>query len=484
MNKPFIKLFHTPNRAYVFDVNNDELVQISEESFCYLSDILSDDNEPEALIPQELAELMERGYLESESRVKQIRHPHTDNLELFLDRKLTRVALQLTQQCNFRCKYCIYDERTSVKQRGHSSKRMSWETAKKAIDFLWAHSVDSRRVNVAFYGGEPLLEFPLIKKAVEYSESIFRGKQLSFSITTNATLLNEEMIRYFDEHIIPPMISLDGPKDINDQNRVFADGTGTYDTVMQRIDHIREIAPNLAKILLVSMVIDPENDFDCINDILLDEGELKTFGLMPSLVDREYDEEVVQTPESYIQKAQYQYFLSVLSHYGRFSKTMVSPIAAQTLNMALYDSNRIENGISLFQTDCPSGPCISGQSRLFVDVNGRLFPCERVSETSAAMCIGTLDEGFNIQRIIDQLNIGQLTETECRSCWCFRYCTICARHVSDASGNISAKRKLSFCETIRRNAHGKIMQHLFFKETPKLYQTQTRDVLKREVVFK
>ena len=144
--------------------------------------------------------LKEQGYFSTESYIKEVRHIYSDYLSVFLARKLTKITVQLTQNCNFRCKYCIYSETHNTRQRSHSTERMTWETAKKAIDFLREHSVDSPEVNIGFYGGEPLLEFPLLKKAVEYSEQQFEGKKLTFNITTNGTLLNDEMIYFFQEH--------------------------------------------------------------------------------------------------------------------------------------------------------------------------------------------------------------------------------------------------------------------------------------------
>ena len=176
---------------------------------------------------------------------------------------------------------------------------MTWETAKKAIDFLREHSVDSPEVNIGFYGGEPLLEFPLLKKAVEYSEQQFEGKKLTFNITTNGTLLNDEMIYFFQDHDVSLMISLDGPKEINDKNRVFANGKGTFDTVAKQISRIREIAPQYGAKLQISMVMDPSNDFDCINEICLNDSEFRTLSLQPAIVERDAGEDEVVFSEEY-----------------------------------------------------------------------------------------------------------------------------------------------------------------------------------------
>ena len=134
----------------------------------------------------------ECGYLSS-ANVKQIEHPLSNLSEHLLARGLEKMTLQVTQNCNLRCKYCIYSEVSNLSQRSHNENAMSFETAKNAIDFFGVHSRDKKQVAIGFYGGEPLLEFQLIKDAVSYAKKIFEGKDLSFHITTNATLMTDEM---------------------------------------------------------------------------------------------------------------------------------------------------------------------------------------------------------------------------------------------------------------------------------------------------
>lgn len=473
MRKPIIVLFSTPNRNYVFDVNKNEVIPLSDDSYAYLQQVLRGKG-ADLPVPPQVHALKEQGYCATDSCVKEVRHVYADYLDVFLTRKLSKITLQLTQNCNFRCKYCIYSETHNLRQRSHSTERMTLETAKKAIDFLWKHSVDSPDVNIGFYGGEPLLEFPLLKKAVEYSERLFEGKNLTFSVTTNGTLLNDEIISFFQEHDVSLMISLDGPKEINDKNRVFANGKGTFDTVAKQIGRIREIAPQYAAKLQISMVMDPSNDFDCINEICLDDSEFRTLSLQPAIVERDAGENEVVFSEEYTWKFEYQRFLSILSYYNRFPQDEVSPIARRSLLSAMKDYEQIEAGAALRKIDAPAGPCIPGQLRLFVNVHEQLFPCERVSEKSSAMCIGTLDDGFYLERAQAILNVGKLTGESCKSCWCFRYCTLCAKKADDGSGQLSAEEKLSHCKEARAGAYSQFCEYLLMKEIPTYYAEQMR----------
>ena len=148
MRAPFIQLFKTPRSQYVFDANKDEIFSVSPESFAFLKRCMSGEANVDDSEIKEIQELIQEGYLKTESIVKEIRHPYTPYLKCFLDRKLSKITLQVTQGCNLRCKYCIYSEDINKHQRSHSNKRMSWETAKKSLDFLWGHSADSDSTNI------------------------------------------------------------------------------------------------------------------------------------------------------------------------------------------------------------------------------------------------------------------------------------------------------------------------------------------------
>ncbi len=100
------------------------------------------------------------------------------------------------------------------------------------------------------------------------------------------------------------------------------------------------------------------------------------------------------------------------------------------------------------ERDHHGGPCVPGVQRLFVNVYGDLFPCERVSESSQVMKIGSLDEGFNIENIRRILNIGKITEEKCKNCWAFRFCQLCAASADVITG-FSAKKKMSHCNNVR-----------------------------------
>ncbi|MHB1313940.1 MAG: radical SAM protein [Christensenellales bacterium] len=179
---PLIHLFKTPYYHYVFDTNTNDLVRVDKDVYDALTDILAETAREDDLadpVKEKIVNLKEQGYLSS-NRVKVLEHPATDLLDYYQAHKVKAITLQVTQQCNMRCSYCIYSETDNPLQRSHANKRMSKETAKKCIDFLLEHSRDEDKLNIGFYGGEPLLEFDLLKFVVEYAKNRLLGKKIAF----------------------------------------------------------------------------------------------------------------------------------------------------------------------------------------------------------------------------------------------------------------------------------------------------------------
>lgn len=142
------------------------------------------------------------------------------------------IVLNVNTGCNLGCTYC-YKEDLAVPAKG---ERMSFEIAARSVDLLFEQAATRDKVNIIFFGGEPLTNMPLIRQVVEYAET--RGAQsakaVDFSLTTNATLLTPELVDYFDAHRFGISVSIDGPKAIHDRNRRTVGGHGTYDVVTRK----------------------------------------------------------------------------------------------------------------------------------------------------------------------------------------------------------------------------------------------------------
>lgn len=142
------------------------------------------------------------------------------------------ISLNVMQACNMKCIYCYGDGG----EYGHKDK-MSEEVALSAVDWLISNSGDEKTVNIVFFGGEPLMNFNLIKKVVKYSKKKCKkeNKSISFSITTNGTLFSDKVIKFLNENQFSITISIDGNKEIQDFNRPLANGKGSYDLIENKI---------------------------------------------------------------------------------------------------------------------------------------------------------------------------------------------------------------------------------------------------------
>lgn len=473
-SKPLILLYKTPLGFYFYETNKNEIVSVNEQLYKYIDAVMKDNKrevqQTKDVVVRQYQNLVDCGYL-SLNRVKKIKHTATDNLDLFLERKIDSITLQVTQKCNLRCSYCIYSESNYSNQRSHSNKMMSFETAKKAIDFFFAHSIDTKVPNISFYGGEPFLNKELIKQVVDYAKKVFEGRNLTFTTTTNATLLTNDLIDYLAKNKFNLMISLDGPKTIHNQNRIFASTKqGSYDIVIKNIEKIWERHPDYAKMVKLSMVINPQNNYEEINR-LFNNKFISKMKCLHSIVEKD-DDETIYFSDQYINDSLYNQFLGFLYITKRIKKDSIKRIALDEINNMQNEIQKIRYGI-LSDIAAPGGPCIPGKMRLFIDYNGNFYPCERVNETSACMHLGSLDTGFNIDNINSLLNIGNLTEDECRNCWAFTQCIICAKKV-DKNGVLSSEKKRKFCKESKEIAFSKIKNKILLFE---LYKHFSKVVL-------
>lgn len=163
------------------------------------------------------------------------------NMSVKKSYSISNLSLLLTQSCNLRCIYC-YGDGGEYGMMGS----MEEKTALRAVDWLIEQSGSVKKLNITFFGGEPFINFSMMKKVVNYAEerTASLNKTVSFSVTTNATLLDDEKISFIKEHNINTVISIDGPKEIQDKQRPFVSGQGSYDIILPRIKKLLQVMPN------------------------------------------------------------------------------------------------------------------------------------------------------------------------------------------------------------------------------------------------
>ena len=447
---PNIHLFSLYNQHYFYDVNTNIIMEVPKDIYVFLQTISSEKGinvkkEFESLKENDKKEinyLLSKGLLRKRETTCSICHPETEVLCDYYKNNLSSITLQVTQNCNLRCSYCIYSG--SYVNRTHNNKRMKVETAIKAVDFLHQHSAQSQIITIGFYGGEPLLEFDLIKEVVHYAEKLFLGKTLQFLITTNATLLSVNKARYLYDHKFHVTISLDGPQYIDNKNRVFAGSNkGTFQVIMENLNKINEDNPQALRDVSFNAVIDMNQDPSCTNEFFLHYDLVKEMDVGGNYVDtsNKKDKSILEPPQFYTD-TYYELFKLYLFQCTNIFSSYVPKLYG--FEISAIKHNLMERTIIYNVCSSPGGQCLPGIQRFFVNVDGFFYPCERVNEAAEDFIIGDLEKGFNVEKAKKLLNVSKITEDECNKCWCNKLCNQCISKAEE-NGKLSRNTRLSHC---------------------------------------
>lgn len=462
IKKPLIFVFELYTKYYLYDVNTKMIVGISKDLFVLLQNAKEDYIEIPNNLKNEVNKLLKYEIFSEPNFDYEIKYPQSELIEDILKSCMRTITLQVTQNCNLRCKYCVYSG--SYENRTHSNKRMDFETAKKTIDFLYEHSSLSESVGVGFYGGEPLLEIELLKKCVDYAKKVFYGKDLNFTVTTNATLLTDEVMDFLVENDFYVTVSFDGPQKVQDKNRVMADGgKGSYIIVMKNVERFLQRYPEYFEKIGFNVVLDPSNDFNCSNNFFMNYEMIKKNSARGVLVSTEGLKKDLEYDDSFNIAYNYEMFKNFLWSCGKIHDVGSKLTVAYIEQIEKLVADRAVGLDRNKKYAHPAGPCLIGANKFFVNTDGEFYPCERVDESIECTRIGNLDDGLDIEKIKMLLNIGKLTEDECKKCWAFQFCSQCLRSAVEGD-HLSKSKRLSKCNLSRYNAEQSLMDYIVLKE--------------------
>ena len=325
-----------------------------------------------------------------------------------IDHNLAQLILEVTQRCNFRCKYCIYN---SSYEGNHdfSAANMSWDTAKQAIDYLFAHSAERKNIYLTFYGGEPLLQFDLIKQATLYAQNLAtqESRNLYFNLTTNLSLMTAEMARFFAD--IPNFsltVSIDGLQECN-SCRVYADGRPTISDAERGMHYVCHAFREAGKGLTISSVLTPPFDYDKLDRI---NAYFENFPELPkeTSIVITYPSDGTYDCEAYTKRVYNNPRYWDLGSYDPLAKWQLTQAIRHSLSWdstnnlyfrALVDSmmrikNRFASEKPALRTSRIEACCVPGVRKVYVHTDGGLSICERIGTSPS---IGTIAEG-NLSR--------------------------------------------------------------------------------------
>ncbi|WP_447750407.1 quinohemoprotein amine dehydrogenase maturation protein [Pseudomonas nicosulfuronedens] len=345
---------------------------------------------------------------------------------------LNTVVLNVNTGCNLSCTYCYKEDL----DKPSAGKKMGAETAEASVEMLIQESPDEQRYTVVFFGGEPLSNRPLIEHMVAYCERRFGelGKTVDFVMTTNATLLTEEIVDWLNAHRFGISISIDGPKTVHDRNRITVGGQGTYDVVRRKADMLLsryKSRPVGARVTLTTGVTDVET----IWDHLFNEMGFAEVGFAP-----------VTSGD-----------VSSFNLTGDELKQVFANMKAlgrRYLDEALEGRNIGFSNLHQLITDIHEGqkkalPCGAGLKMLAVDHKGELNLCHRFTGSSLPT-FGNVHEGVKQAELNEFLSQRlDRTDTGCASCHIRNLCSGGCYHESYARYGDPAHPTYHYCELMR-----------------------------------
>ena len=445
--------FKTESRNYIYDTWTNAILEVDRNIYKLLPEIISDGKKEETTYPEDLAyaiseikQMRKEGYLKLE--LPEVETFPEDSLEKAMQSTLSsgprQVILNITERCNLRCRYCSFSGAYPA-NRVHSDRSMSWNLAQSALDWYFGHK-ERNEFNIGLYGGEPFLVFPLIKKIVQYSRKL-KGRNCHFSITTNATMLNDEICRFLIDEEFTTTISLDGPQEIHDRYRVDHNEKGSFKQTMEGIQRLYNLDPEgYSKRVVYSMVLAPPLDMIAIQQFI--EKNQKFFQGIPILA-------VSVNPHPSNVKTQLNNKLPEVSEnqqlfqlYKTFKKQLIEEKQASGLAGAYYSKEFIkihQRSMSPMNTKTVShGQCVPGVRKVFINTDGDMYMCERVSPI---LPIGKIPGGVNPKLVTDFLkNYSQFFKERCRDCWAIRLCDKCFNNIR-IGGEFSETRTRQMCKS-------------------------------------
>ena len=350
---------------------------------------------------------------------------------------LTTLVLNVTSKCNLSCTYCYEYGEDKIVEASRKPRFMNEETARQSVDFMFAEAGDSPMVHLTFFGGETLLNFKVLKSALAYAQerATVLGKTVDTSLTTNATLLREEIIDWIVEHDVGVTVSMDGGREQQDKFRVFSNGMGSYDVVLPNIQMLLERhrkRPVGARVTLTKQNLDVESIYRHLRDEL---GFWEVgFAPVTTSWQRDYaiQEDGFEAMLGQFQRLAHEWLQYALSgrHHG-FSNVR------DTIE-------EIHKGMS------KAYPCGAGLGLMGVATDDDVALCHRFAGSDAHK-IGSVTAGVDRAKQEDFLTKHHIAnKTDCSTCWARPICAGGCYHEAHTRYGASERPNLHYCEWIRR----------------------------------
>ena len=349
------------------------------------------------------------------------------------------LCLHIAHTCNLNCAYCFASQ---GKYQGERAL-MSFEVGKRALDFLIENSGSRHNLEVDFFGGEPLMNFDVVKKLVEYARSIEKekGKNFRFTLTTNGVLIDDDVIDFCNKEMSNVVLSLDGRKEVHDKFRVDYNGNGSWEKIIPKFKKLVDARNNKDYYMRGTFT---HHNPDFLEDI-------KT---MLDLGFTELSMEPVVCAEDDPSALTYDDLPVVLEQYEKLAQLMIKR-RKEGKPFTFYH----------YMIDLQGGPCIykrisgcgSGTEYMAVTPWGDLYPCHQFVGDEKYL-LGNIFDGVKNTAIQDEfMECNVYSREECKDCWARLYCSGgCAANAYHATGSVKGVYKYG-CELFKKRMECAIM---------------------------
>ncbi len=328
------------------------------------------------------------------------------------------LCLNIAHDCNLRCTYCFAKDGTYQGERG----LMTREVARAALDFLVEQSQNRKNLEVDFFGGEPLINFDVVRYAVEYGTELAqkRGKNIRFTLTTNGYALDEEKIDYINTHMKNLVISIDGRKETHDKERKTPGGNGSYDRVVQNAK--RAIQKRGDQEYYIRGTFTPEN-----LDFTQDVKAIYDMGFSSLSIEPVVTKGRLELKQEHMERVDQEY--DALAQYIEDLQVQGKPVC-----------------FFHFMVDLTSGPCLNkrlrgcgaGAEYIAVTPKGDVYPCHQFASQQAFYMGNVLkgDIDFTVAAPIADAHVQN--KPECKKCWAKYFCSGgCAANAYGQMGDVN-----------------------------------------------
>ena len=425
----------------IMDVNSGSVHSVDPvmyDAVAIVAERVAELAEPEKLSEEVAREVMERlsptyGEAEVQEALDEIQYlidaeellttdQYHDYVVDFKKRKtvVKALCLHIAHDCNLACQYCFAEEGEYHGRRA----LMSFEVGKKALDFLIANSGNRRNLEVDFFGGEPLMNWEVVKQLVEYGRSKEKeyNKNFRFTMTTNGVLLNDEIMEYCNREMSNVVLSLDGRKEVNDKMRPFRGGKGSFDLIVPKFQKFAEMRGDRDYYVRGTFT---RHNLDFSKDVT----EFADLGFRSMSI-----EPVVAKPEEEYAIRE-EDLPQIMEEYDHLAEEYIK-------------RKKEGRGFNFFHfnIDLNQGPCVakrlsgcgSGTEYLAVTPWGDLYPCHQFVGQEEFL-LGNVDTGVTNERIRDEFKLCNVyAKDKCRNCFARFYCSGgCAANSYNFHGSIT-----------------------------------------------